>query len=450
MKKQFLLAAAAILHIQSIAQLKQTTLGAASKIFETLPSKQIKLESIQSEKNKWRNATAQKGTANSSRWYNYVDQMSLIDNSINNNSLRSWIWPKNDIKSTYGNAIDTIILRSYATALDPSTTLFNTPALYPGEMAIQANSAFSVDSAIVYGFYKRKTGSVDIDTLRVSFVYGYGTNTNMPINYFLNQQSFYNTDTLFISQLFHDSTKNTIVKYQNSNTNVIVIDKLLTSSNLADTMANGLGYFKFAIPNFNIPANGIVGMSVSFKYGGTYTPYSLLYANGNYNYNGFAGLWYEQNANGLPTYTKRDFNTGYLDLSNLPSNDAWYNQYIPIWAYTAPSLAFEFPYIDLHLNCSTCNTTGVVALQSAIKSVVAAPNPANNQITISFSTTENSLSKVSISNLLGQEMETKSIYSDANSKAIAEFNTASFSAGTYIYTITTNGQSISNRFVINH
>lgn len=450
MKKQILLAATAFLQLQSIAQLKQTPLNPVSNIFEALPLKQIKLEQLQSEKNKWRATIAQKGTANSSRWYNYVDQMSLIDNSVNNNSVSTWIWPKNDIRSTFGTTIDTIILSSYATALDPSTVLFNTSALYPGEMAIQANNAYTVDSAIVYGFYNRKIGSVEVDTLRVSFTYGYGTNTNMPLNYFLNLQSFYNADTVFIAQMFYDSTKKTIAKYQNSSTNVIVIDKLLTSANLLDTMTNGLGYFKFAIPNFNVPANGIVGMSVTFKYGGTYTPNSLLFANNNYNYNGFAGLWFEQNANGLPTYTKNEFNTGYINTSNKLSNNPWYNQYIPIWAYTAPSLAFEFPYIDLHLKCSTCNTTGVAEVQSAIKSVVVAPNPANDQVSISFSTTENAFSKVSISNLLGQVLETKSINNAANTMANVLFNTASFSAGTYIYTITTNGQSISNRFVINH
>ena len=251
--------------------------------------------------------------------------------------------------------------------------------------------------------------------------------------------------------MYLDSVKACALKNPNASNmpNVLIIDKYLTQANLADTLTNGVNYFKFAVPNFNVPANGIVGMTVSYKYGGTYSPYSMLYANNNYNYNAFTGIWYEENASGSPTYTEGEYNYGFISPMPLPSTTGWYGNLIPMWAYTAPA-ALELPLIDIKLSCTTCNTTSVTDVESNIESVVASPNPANDAFTISFNTLKNASSKVTITNLLGQEIDTKTIASTANTTSKAVFNVANLNAGVYIYTITSNEQTISNRIVVTH
>ena len=450
MKKQLLFAAVALVQLQAQAQQKLTPIT-APHINQVMPLKNFSLKDIQTEKKKLQQSTANKGTANTSRWYNYVDLKSKIDPNISNNIKLTWLWHKYDMKSTFGTSVDTVYMRTYGTALDPSSVLFNVAGLYPGEMAIKSTDAYAVDSAIVYGIYDRVANSTTVDTLRISIVYGAGNNTNMPIYYFTGMQTQFQKDTVRFAMMYLDSVKRCALKNPNASNmpNVLIIDKYLTQANLADTLSNGMNYFKFAVTNFNVPANGIVGMTVSYKYGGTYTPFSMLFANNNFNYNAFSGIWYEENAGGSPAYTEGEYNYGFISPMPLPSTDGWYGSLIPMWAYPA-TLGLELPLIDLKLSCTTCNTTSVTDVESNIESVVAAPNPANDAFTISFNTLKNASSKVTITNLLGQEIDTKTIASTANTTSKAVFNVANLNAGVYIYTITSNEQTISNRFVVTH
>jgi hypothetical protein len=102
------------------------------------------------------------------------------------------------------------------------------------------------------------------------------------------------------------------------------------------------------------------------------------------------------------------------------------------------------------LSCTACNITGVADVKSTIESVVASPNPATDALSISFNTTENATTKVAIMNMLGQEVDAKTISSVANTSNKVVFNVANLNAGIYLYSITSNGQTVSNRFVVAH
>ena len=188
MKKQLLFAAVALVQLQAQAQQKLTPIT-APHINQVMPLKNFSLKDIQTEKKKLQQSTANKGTANTSRWYNYVDLKSKIDPNISNNIKLTWLWHKYDMKSTFGTSVDTVYMRTYGTALDPSSVLFNVAGLYPGEMAIKSTDAYAVDSAIVYGIYDRVANSTTVDTLRISIVYGAGSNKNMPLNYIIGMQA---------------------------------------------------------------------------------------------------------------------------------------------------------------------------------------------------------------------------------------------------------------------
>ena len=448
MKKLLLLAGVALSNFVAIAQQNQSVVM-TSKFLEAPQKKNVDLNRLKADKISAQQATANKGTAGGSRWYNFVDMLSTIDPNVANNSHITWLWHKADMLSMYGTTLDTVWVRSFGTSLDPSTVLFNTSALYPGEVAIKSTDAFKVDSAIVYGFYERKAGSTTVDTLKVSFIYGYGSTTNMPVYYFTGMAASYGKDTVRFAHMFQDSVKNIAANNSGVTTAVVTVNKLLTAASVNDTTADGMNYFKIAVPNFNVPANGIVGMSVAYKYGATYPAYSTMYTGTAYTYNAFTGLWYEQNASGFPTYVDGEYNTGFLAPQPLASSSSWFGDYIPTWAYTA-AYGLEYPYVDIKLSCTTCNITGVADVKSTIESVVASPNPASNVLSIAFNTTENATTKVAIMNMLGQEVDAKTISAVANTSNNVVFNVANLNAGIYLYSITSNGQTVSNRFVVAH
>jgi hypothetical protein len=448
MKKLLLFAGVALSNFVAIAQQNQSVVM-TSKFLEAPQKRNINLNQLKADKVNAQQATANKGTAGGSRWYNFVDMLSSIDPNVNNNSHITWLWHKANMLSMYGTTLDTIWVRSFGTSLDPSTVLFNTSALYPGEIAIKSTDAYKVDSAVVYGFYDRKTGSTTVDTLKISFIYGYGSTTNMPVYYFTGMMSNFGKDTVRFAHMFQDSVNNIAAKNTGVTTAVVTVNKLLTAASVNDTLSNGMNYFKIAVPTFNVPANGIVGMSVAYKYGGTYTPYSTMYTGTAYNFNAFTGLWYEQNASGFPTYVDGEYNTGFLAPQPLDASSSWFGDYIPTWAYTA-AYGLEYPYVDIKLSCTTCNITGVADVKSTIESVVASPNPATDVMAIAFNTTENATTKVAIMNMLGQEVDAKTISAVANTSNKVVFNVANLNAGIYLYSITSNGQTVSNRFVVAH
>ena len=448
MKKLLLLAGVALSNFVAIAQQNQSVVMTTKNLMA--PQKRnVDLNKLKADKISAQQAVANKGTAGGSRWYNFVDMLSDIDPNVAQNSKITWLWHKADMLSTYGTTLDTVWVRSFGTSLDPSTVLFNTSALYPGQVAIRSTDAYKVDSAIVYGFYERKAGSTTTDTLRVSFIFGYGNTTNMPVYYFTGMASSFGKDTVRFAHMFQDSVRNIAAKNTGVTTAVVVVDKLLTAASVNDTTSSGLNYFKIAVPNFNVPANGIVGMSVAYKYGAAYTPYSTMYTGTAYNFNAFTGLWYEQNASGFPTYVDGEYNTGFIATQPIASTNSWFGDYVPTWAYTAP-FGLEYPYVDIKLSCTACNITGVADVKSTIESVVASPNPATDALSISFNTTENATTKVAIMNMLGQEVDAKTISSVANTANKVVFNVANLNAGIYLYSITSNGQTVSNRFVVAH
>jgi hypothetical protein len=77
-------------------------------------------------------------------------------------------------------------------------------------------------------------------------------------------------------------------------------------------------------------------------------------------------------------------------------------------------LSIGYLYVDIKLSCTTCNITGVADVKSTIESVVASPNPATDALSIAFNTTENASAKVAIMNMLGQEVDAKTISAVAN------------------------------------
>jgi len=416
---------------------------------------------------------ANKGTTIMSRWYNYVEHLGVVDASVFSNTTLPYMWFKPDMYGIYGAAsgsgveLDTIRFVSYAMtfdALDSAKQNFNDPFYGDPSTTLMLDNtlAYSLDSVSVYGFYGRNSAKTNIvDTLRLSFIYGNGGSTNMPFYYFADDPSDpppywlpnYGYDTVRFGAIWHDPVNNVAIKYPNATTttpSVIVKDIILDVNSLNDTDANGFNKFSVAV-NMNVPARNYVGMTVTFKTGEAYTPYSDTVFVGSVNpnepfkYNMFRPLFFEQHDGGFPSYTPGDWNMGHVKY--MPESSSWDSLYVPSIAYTAP-FNTEFPYIDFKLSA---NITSVHDIKNVAEVGNAYPNPATGELSIPFATTESANVNIIITNAVGATIATKNVGKiNANQSTKATFNVASYANGVYFYTVEANGQRTTKRFVVAH
>lgn len=88
---------------------------------------------------------------------------------------------------------------------------------------------------------------------------------------------------------------------------------------------------------------------------------------------------------------------------------------------------------------------------SILKQEDAYPNPANNEINIPFTLTEDAPVNVMMTNVAGQVVNAKGLdMVKAKQRNVVKFPTTDLPAGVYFYTIDVNGKHVSNRFVVAH
>lgn len=457
MKKLFLLMAAGGFFLNASAQSANGTLVKKDRVSVErsneiqLQGKTFRTPSSDRLKN------ANKTTAGGSRWYNYVEHLGLLDNGIFANQYLPYMWFRPDMYGIYGNAsggveLDTIRYASYGftlDALDSARQNFNDIS-YAGELAI-VNEPYVLDSVSVYGIYGRnpsKTGIVD--TLRLSFVYGNGGTSNMRQYYFTGMSADFGYDTVRFYGIEHDTDLNIAAQSATTNPTVLIKDIILTAASVNDTDASGFNKFSAAV-NMNVPSRNLVGMTVTFKSGETYTPFSDTVFVGSlstepFKFGMFRPLTFEQRDGNFPTYAPGDWNVGHVKF--LPESAGWSGLYVPTVAYTAP-FQYEYHYIDFKLSCPTCNLVSVKEVPNNVTVAEAYPNPAGDMINIPFTTVASANVKVNITNAVGATIATQDLGKyNANQSGKATFNVANYANGVYFYTVEANGQRVTKRFVV--
>jgi hypothetical protein len=412
--------------------------------------------------------TANKTTLGGSRWYNYVDHLTLLNSAVSNNQTLPYMWYAADMfgiyQGTAGLEADTIQFATYAMTFDPidnNQLDFNDPTGYPGEINITSGNAYVLDSVTVWGVYGRNPNKTSVvDTLRLSFVYGNGGATNMPFYYFSDDPADpppfwlpnFGDDTVRFGAIWHNPATNTALQNPNATAPTpapIVMDVILDMNSVNDTNAQGWNVFSVPV-NMSVPANNYVGMTVTFKTGELYTPWSDTVFRGSVNpaepfkYGMFRPLFFEQNDNSYLSYTPGNWNMGHVKF--LPETPSWDSLYVPAVAYTAP-FAMEFPYIDFKVTCATCPTTVVDPVTNILK-VEAYPNPANTHVVIPVTLTNSANVSVSLSNTLGQVLAIKDLGKVTSAKA--NFTTANLANGVYFYTVEAGGERSTGRIVVAH
>ena len=107
---------------------------------------------------------------------------------------------------------------------------------------------------------------------------------------------------------------------------------------------------------------------------------------------------------------------------------------------------FSVPHMAFHINWPLPSLK--VENKTAAPRINLFPNPANDQLDISFILNSNANVKISVINTIGQVVAVHNIGNVSNGKAV--FNTSGFPAGVYLYTLDADGARSTGRFVIAH
>jgi hypothetical protein len=400
------------------------------------------------------------------REYNYVDELAIATPAIltnNDYAIAPFMWFNRDIKVLYSNGLDTVRLTSLGMVCHPFWSGYNLGHA-KGTMTMTSSNAYTLDSVYISGYYMRNPGKTSVvDTLRIAYTYGDGSNTsNLWIYYYTGMTSKYGTDTVRSVIPAYDLAKHTMYKPSSSTGPAInIVDVPLKTT---DT-----GSRRFGIAtNLNVPAGNVVAATYTFISGEAYTPYDTAFVGSNisptapYKYNCFRPYVYVEKVSGtgasavagFPTYTKGNYNAG--EFEQLPETDPQSTAtYSPNWAWTtnngASASFYQYPYVDFEISCPTCALLSVDNVASFISMGQPYPNPANDNITLPVTMKESAPLNVTMTNVMGQVVASQNFAQLAakQSKNVV-FNTASLPAGIYLLNVEVNGARQSTRVSVTH
>jgi hypothetical protein len=415
------------------------------------------------------------------RWYNYVDSILALNSSVSGvakTSVNIWndntsVWGTTGSGTTYFK--DTCM--SVGLGLNPFFSAWNDPLTFdPTEISLSGWDAYTIDSVKVFGLYNRNYSTpakmAVVDTLILQFVQGDGAVTsNLFVASIIDSAilSHYGPPAHLTFMLMrYDSINNRAAGGHDSVVIPLITGtyKILlrnTDTNGSNS-ANGTTYPRPGhadpIISYLVAPGNFVSMSVSFKSGDTaYRPGdTICYSSGatitGYKYGCYSSetVYTSTTPGGTipawPPYVYSDLVSGFY---NRGADTDWTPyHYFPNWYITnhgGPSV-LQFPNIRYHVTCSSCWPIVPrylnVGRKKDLDKIVISPNPADNELTITFRPVKNNVS-VSLSNIFGQVVATQNV-----NNGTTVFNTARLPSGIYIYNVEANGERTTGQVVINH
>ena len=158
----------------------------------------------------------------------------------------------------------------------------------------------------------------------------------------------------------------------------------------------------------------------------------------------------------FPTYYNTDFNIGYYKEEGA-FDAGWAGYMKPQLAFYSDSehLKLQYPLILFHLLCHTfCGYVGISdggdkisnTINSNFSGCSSFPNPVDQALTIKCDFDISASATVSITNIFGQVVLTKTVSGEKN--IVATFNTSTLPDGMYFYTIITESGNYGTGHVI--
>lgn len=399
-----------------------------------------------------------KTTSGSSRWYNHgyaeasgnkVDDVTFNDGD--HASLFA-IWQDSTVRypddTTRG-----IFYLSAAQTFQPQADIFNDPsfAYNTGAMAILKKDAYTIDSVKVRGRYERRYSGY-VDTLIFDVVYETATQSfvDLPGGSAISANHGIDTFSALLWRLSSFLTAPVTQIPYTTGTGKSLRDTMfrvpLNDVTFADSLADGTHEIGVGV-GLPMLAGKKASVSITFKSGTNYTAGQTI---DHYNY--FAVLSHKTYPNDYTVYIPGDRNMSYMMTSDTDNSNlnATLGLYIPTIAYSSNSYPYELHDISWKATCNTCSPAGINSVPGAFTAVNAFPNPANTNITVTYSLQKAADVNVAIINTLGQVVKSVTNKTAANQRSNTTFATNDMANGVYFYTIETNGERVTRRFVVSH
>ncbi len=413
--------------------------------------------------------TSAKSSIAGGRWYNHAF---LIDDAVVSGQMDYNfypIWFDSTVKQRFNTGLGTINYSSLGQIVDPNHfTLYNDINIStndPNDIAITMEQPYKIDSVSFFAYYVENIARpvTIVDTLIFSVSasgngpetpYYLATPSNAPwlVNY---------TCTSCPDSFVRGFTIGTIDEPNRASG---VTDRVMWKVPIDTSFRrpDSAGYIfnkEFTYPVMvngvpgaaNIPPGKTAAVTVTFKSGDIINPgdsfnhYHHMYVVSGEAVQGTYMPYY--------LYAYRDRNMSQLMFSTTTDT---YDPTLFVETYNTNTFFKEFHDISAHLVCDNCPTVTEYSSVHNINSIVgtdmaAYPNPANNEINVSFIMNQNVNATVSITNAVGQVIATKEVANViAKQNNIVTFSTADLSAGLYFYTVEAKGQRTTNRFVVTH
>ncbi len=399
-----------------------------------------------------------------SRWYSFYDYLTLSNPFRYTGEVVEWSWFSNKAITwdQYLQIYDTMQSNSCAFIFDPTFNSnyggFNDSNFYSGMIAISPNDPYTIDSITIYGSYFRTAiNPTAVDTLRIAMMYGKDTGSNISINYLTGMTPFYDVDTIKYASFIYDSVNVICGSTLTSNPVPLVKDIYLTA---ADTSPINIKAFKTSISNFNVPANQLTALTITFKNGQNVPLWDTIVVDtaGSelFLYNTFSGAFCQEYPDSFPAYYQGYYNAGYLNpscnISIFDDTGNLRNYYAPLYDFLQPTVALyaDFPIVDLHVTCGNCNLTnrpggaGVKNIEVAQNNASLFPNPASDNISIRIKS-QFSKGAICVTDMLGRE-----IYKSELTGINQSIDVSQWVNGMYICNVIAEGKVSIQKFVVNH
>jgi hypothetical protein len=337
-------------------------------------------------------------------------------------------------------------------SFDPTSSVFTSNwgngNVAPPTFAVTNGNPYTIDSIEIVGAYDRFDNVTDSLIVEIAYSTVQGTSmVTWSAGFFYTDGISPGDSSITLAEPVYIPTTNSI---KDSIPTAVRIAIPLTAATVSDTVTGGYHDWYVALPQpLNVPAGAKVITFTHFKPGINY-PVGTDIAVAN------QWLSYTENLQGgtHPFQYENDWNGGLI-----ASTDERYQVGTPAvlnngrkvlsvtYAYTSPEVVFD-PYYAFHIKCTSCPSLGVKDVNGAISSVNAFPNPANGEINIDFTVANSGNVNVSISNTIGQVIDSKTVNTTGQGKAV--FSTSALASGVYFYTVEADGRKVTNRFVVSH
>lgn len=454
MKKLFLLLGGAVAALNASAQynsslmLGTTANSAKASYVESHGNKGANFRELMYNRLNASHAAQKTTTTYHGAWFSFQiandDGSSLVTAGFNT------VYPDSNLLVTTGTPPFYWWCMGTGTSFDPESKFFktadwkNTTVAAPfGGSGIDTTTGYFVDSVVVVGLYAQ-IDATQVDTLHIDICYA-DTGTNAwKVNYKTAQVATLGItalpDTTYrVANAWYDSSKNEI---GSAVAGVQRIIKKLDAAAAVDTDASGLNVWVFPLPTpMWVPKHKKVVALTHFAS-------SVAHPLGTDISTANRWISYTWDFNS-PLQAVNDYNSG-LVVTNAERHstaDKWTFQgkciMVPSYVYTAP-LVIHNPFYMFYLRQATTGGVSEVANHNTIN---AYPNPANNQLTVSFDIAGANNATVTLVNAIGQKVASKTVNNGAGNVA---FNTAALPAGVYFYTVEANGQQSTGRVSIAH